>query len=99
MASSQGAEWTRIFALPQLELGLHRLQVRIQNAGPNASEQTGMLQFLIRAPKARLDAYKALFRVAIDPERASLDDLWRGAVNITVHGPSTCRVTPRIELA
>lgn len=86
-------------ALPQLDLGMHQLNVRVQNAGPNPAEQIGALEFLIRAPRARLDAYKALFRVAVDPERASLDDLWRGAVTIEVHGPDKRFVTPRLELA
>lgn len=102
-----GAAWLEIkeqhgpafVALPRMEIGLHRLQVCVSNVGPNAAEQSGALEFLIRAPRARLDAYKALFRVEVDPERASLDDLWRGVVNVAVHGPSGRGVTARIELA
>lgn len=86
-------------ALPQLKLGLHCLQVRVQNAGPNPAEHSGRLEFLVRAPRARLEAYKSLFRIEVDPERASMDDLWRGAVNIAVHGPNGRCVTPCIELA
>jgi hypothetical protein len=95
----KGQRGPTLLALPQLELGLHRLLVRVQNAGPNPAEQSGVLEFLIRAPRARLEAYKAFFRVAVDPDRSSMDDLWRGAVNIDVHGPSGRGVTPRIELA
>ncbi len=84
--------------LPQLSLGSHCLKIVVQNSGPNPAEQLGVLEFLIRAPKARLDAYKSLFRVSVDPERASLDDLWRGAVTIEVHGPEGRTVTPMIEL-
>jgi hypothetical protein len=84
--------------LPPMPLGLHELRVVVQNAGPNPADHAGLLEFLVRSPKARLDAYKALFRVSVDPERASLDDLWRGAVNIEVHGPAGRAVTPRIEL-
>ena len=86
-------------ALPQLELGIHQLRVQVQNAGHNAAEQTGLMEFLIRTPRARLNAYRSLFRVAIDPERTSLDDFWRGAVSIEVHGPEKRSVTPRLELA
>lgn len=96
---SNGQQNPLLVVLPHLELGLHRLQVRVQNVGLNPAEQSGVLEFLIRAPRARLDAYKALFRVGVDPERASLDDLWRGAVNIDVHGPSGRTVKPRLELA
>jgi len=74
------------------------VKIVVQNSGPNPAEQSGVLDFLIRAPKARLDAYKSLFRVSVDPERASLDDLWRGAVTIEVHGPEGRPVTPMIEL-
>jgi hypothetical protein len=87
-----------IVELPQMPLGLHELRIVVQNAGPNPAEHAGLLEFLVRSPKARLDAYQALFRVSVDPERASLDDLWRGAVNIEVHGPAGRTVTPRIEL-
>ena len=84
--------------LPQLSLGIHRLKIIVQNSGPNPADQSGVLEFLVRAPKARLDAYRSLFRVSVDPERASLDDLWRGAVTIEVHGPEGRTVTPIIEL-
>lgn len=86
-------------ALPPMRLGLHHLEVHVQNAWPNPAEQVGQLKFLIRAPRARLDGYRALFRVAMDPERASLDELWQGAVNIEVHGADKHSVTPRIEFA
>jgi hypothetical protein len=84
--------------LPQLDLGSHQLRVQVQNAGPNPAEHNGALEFLIRAPRARLDAYRSLFRVDVDPERASLDDFWRGAVNIEVYGPEKRLVIPRLEV-
>jgi hypothetical protein len=84
--------------LPELSLGVHRLKVSVQNSGPNPAEQTGVLEFLIRSPKARLDAYKTLFRVSVDPERASLDDLWRGGVNLEIYGPQNRTFIPSIEL-
>jgi len=86
-------------ALPGLRIGEHHLTVRVQNAWPNPAEQVGHLDFLIRAPRTRLEGYRALFRVTTDPERASLDDLWRGAVQVSVLGPTGHRVTPRLELA
>jgi hypothetical protein len=86
-------------ALPGLRVGTHHLTVRVQNAWPNPAEQVGHLDFLIRAPRTRLEGYRALFRVALEPERASLDDLWRGAAQVSVLGPTALTVTPYLELA
>lgn len=85
--------------LPGLRIGQHHLTVRVQNAWPNPTEQVGHLDFVIRAPRPRLEGYRALFRVTTEPERASLDDLWRGTVHVSVLGPSGNKVTPRLELA
>ncbi len=86
-------------ALPQLDLGIHQLKVRVQNAGSNPAEHSGVMEISIRSPRTRPEAYKSLFRVAVSPERVSLDDFWRGAASIDIYGPENRSVTPRIELA
>lgn len=86
--------------LPQLRPGLHQFRVKVQhdassqNAPPSAAGE-GVVFLKVREPEPWVPgkpSHNGLVAV-LSPHDADLDDVWENELDVSIHGPSTHRVT------
>lgn len=88
--------------VPRLPIGVHRIRVSARQDVLGDLEELGDLDLTIRIQAPRQSAIgtssHSAFRVQIDPELSSLEDLWEGKSEVSILGPVKHRVKCQIEL-
>lgn len=89
--------------LSELPPGQHVLTVRAQSTSPSAERQPpheGFLELRVRAPEPWMPgtASHAGLIAFGDPHDAALNALWENEFNLSVYGPPSRQVTPRVIL-
>ena len=77
--------------LPQLTVGVHRLNFSVQSDLVGNSEDLNDLQAVIRIredrPQSPFVDYRGPLSVQIEPEQPTLEQLWEGEATISLRGP------------
>ncbi len=89
--------------LSELPPGRHVLTVRAQRTSPSADRQQpheGFLEMRVRAPEPWMPgtASHAGLIASGDPHDATLNALWENEFDLSVYGPPSRQVTPRVIL-
>ncbi len=86
--------------LPDLDAGIHRLHISELVSSKSDARKSEVLEIRIREPRPPLSGIgvDGAFLVLMEPARPSLEQLWRGDLNLEVFGPSTRQATVSLRL-